>query len=107
MKNELAIKNMDKADKIYLENTNLMYINSSDIGNVRETFFANQLGNITEIYSGKAGDFMIGNKFTFEIGEAKKNFEQIKDIPSSYIAADDIEVGFGSKIPLWLFGFLY
>ena len=107
MKNELAIKNMDKADKIYLENTNLMYINSPDIGNLRETFFANQLGNVTEIYSGKGGDFMIGNNFTFEIGGAKKGFEQIKDMPNSYIAADDIEVGVGNKIPLWLFGFLY
>ena len=107
MKNELAIKNMDKADKIYLENTNLMYINSPDIGNVRETFFTNQLGNITEIYSGKNGDFMVGNNFTFEIGGAKKSFEQIKDMPNSYIAADDIEVGVGNIIPLWLFGFLY
>lgn len=107
MKNELAIKNMDKADKIYLENTNLMYINSPDIGNVRETFFTNQLGNITEIYSDKNGDFMVGNNFTFEIGGAKKGFEQIKDMPNSYIAADDIEVGVGNKIPLWLFGFLY
>jgi len=106
MKNELAIKNMDKADKIYLENTNLMYLNNSDMGNVRETFFANQLGNITEIYSGKNGDFIVG-EFVFEIGGAKKSFEQIKDMPNSYIAADDIEVGVGNKIPLWLFGFLY
>ena len=106
MKNELAIKNMDKADKIYLENTNLMYLNNPDMGNVRETFFANQLGNITEIYSGRAGDFIAG-ELTFEIGGAKKGFEQIKDMPNSYIAADDIEVGVGNKIPLWLFGFLY
>ncbi|WP_107687094.1 ATP-binding protein [Campylobacter concisus] len=106
MKNELAIKNMDKADKIYLENTNLMYLNNPDMGNVRETFFANQLGNITEIYSGKNGDFIVG-EFVFEIGGAKKSFEQIKDMPNSYIAADDIEVGVGNKIPLWLFGFLY
>ena len=107
MKNELAIKNMDKADKIYLEKTNLMYLNNPDMGNVRETFFANQLGNITEIYSGKNGDFMVGNNFTFEIGGAKKGFEQIKNIPNYFIAADDIEVGVGNKIPLWLFGFLY
>ncbi|WP_349304329.1 AAA family ATPase [Campylobacter sp. RM16189] len=106
MKNELAIKNMDKADKIYLENTNLMYLNNPDTGNVRETFFANQLGNITEIYSGKAGDFMVG-EFTFEVGGAKKSFDQNKDVQNSYIAADDIEVGVGKKIPLWLFGFLY
>lgn len=106
MKNELAIKNMDKADKIYIENTNLMYLNSPDIGNLRETFFASQLGNITEIYSGKNGDFIVG-EFVFEIGGAKKSFEQIKDMPNSFIAADDIEVGVGNKIPLWLFGFLY
>ena len=106
MKNELAIKNMDKADKIYLENTNLMYLNNPDMGNVRETFFANQLGNITEIYFGKNGDFIVG-EFVFEIGGAKKSFEQIKDMPNSYIAADDIEVGVRNKIPLWLFGFLY
>ena len=47
------------------------------------------------------------DKFTFEIGGAKKGFEQIKDMPNSFIAADDIEVGVGNKIPLWLFGFLY
>ena len=64
------------------------------------------LGNITEIYSGKAGDFIVG-EFVFEIGGAKKGFEQIKDMPNSFIAADDIEVGVGNKIPLWLFGFLY
>jgi 3-dehydroquinate dehydratase len=106
MKNELAIKNMDKADKIYLENTNLMYLNNPDMGNVRETFFANQLGNIAEIYSGKAGDFIAG-ELAFEIDGTKKGFEQIKDMPNSYVAADDIEVGVGNKIPLWLFGFLY
>jgi len=50
---------------------------------------------------------MVGNNFTFEIGGAKKSFEQIKDMPNSFIAADDIEVGVGSKMPLWLFGFLY
>ena len=50
---------------------------------------------------------MVGNKFTFEIGGAKKSFEQIKDMPNSFIAADDIEVGVRNKIPLWLFGFLY
>ena len=106
MKNELAIKNMDKADKIYLENTNLMYLNSPDIGNLRETFFASQLGNITEIYSGKNGDFIVG-EFVFEIGGAKKSFEQIMNMTNSFIAADGIEVGVGNKIPLWLFGFLY
>lgn len=47
------------------------------------------------------------DKFTFEIGGAKKRFEQIKDMPNSYMTAYDIEVGVGNKIPIWLFGFLY
>ena len=55
----------------------------------------------------KQGDFILDDKFTFEIGGAKKSFEQIKDMPNSFIAADDIEVGVGNNIPLWLFGFLY
>lgn len=49
----------------------------------------------------------IDGKWLFEVGGAKKRFSQIRDIPDSFVAADDIEVGFGNKIPLWLFGFLY
>ena len=55
----------------------------------------------------KQGDFIVDDKFTFEVGGAKKSFEQIKDVQNSYVVADDIEVGSGNKIPLWLFGFLY
>ena len=55
----------------------------------------------------KQGDFIVDDKFIFEVGGKNKGFEQIKDMPNSYIAADDIEVGVGNKIPLWLFGFLY
>ena len=40
-------------------------------------------------------------------GAAGTGFSQIKDMPDSYVVADDIEVGIGNKIPLWLFGFLY
>ncbi|MDQ7046326.1 MAG: hypothetical protein Q9M39_01370 [Sulfurovum sp.] len=50
---------------------------------------------------------MIDGKYTFEIGGKNKSYKQIKDIENSYVVADDIEVGFGHKIPLWLFGFLY
>lgn len=55
----------------------------------------------------KAGDLMSDNRYLFEVGGAGKGFSQIKDIPDSFIAADDIEFGIGNKIPLWLFGFLY
>ena len=67
---------------------------------------ATNMDKTDKIYSGKNGDFIVG-EFTFEIGGAKKSFEQIKDMPNSFIAADDIEVGVRNKIPLWLFGFLY
>jgi len=50
---------------------------------------------------------LVDEKYIFEIGGKNKNYNQIKDIPNSYIAADDVEIGFGNKIPLWLFGFLY
>ena len=59
------------------------------------------------IYLSKQGDFLVDETYTFEIGGAKKSFNQIKDVENSFVVADDIEVGFGAKIPLWLFGFLY
>ena len=55
----------------------------------------------------KQGDFLVDERFTFEIGGKDKGFKQIKDMDNSFVVADDIEVGFGNKIPLWLFGFLY
>jgi len=55
----------------------------------------------------KRGDFLVDEKYTFEVGGKNKSFEQIKDMPNSFVIADDIEIGFGAKIPLWLFGFLY
>lgn len=106
MRNELSLKNMDKADKIYLENTNLMYLNRPEVGNLRETFFVNQLGNVGEIYFSKNGDFRVG-EFIFEIGGAKKSFNQIKNDKNSFVASDNLEIGFGSKIPLWIFGSMY
>jgi hypothetical protein len=53
------------------------------------------------------GDFLIDNKYVFEIGGKKKDFQQLKNVKNAYLACDDIEIGMGSKIPLWLFGFLY
>ena len=50
---------------------------------------------------------MVKGKYVVEIGGKNKSYNKIKDVEHSYVVADDIEVGFGNKIPLWLFGFLY
>ena len=100
---------LTKPEKIYLENTNMMHALSShvDKGNDRETFFANQLNEGHRLsYTGK-GDFLIDGHHTIEVGGKSKGFDQIKDMLGSYIASDDIEYGYGNRIPLWLFGFLY
>ena len=60
-----------------------------------------------EVVCAEKGDFLVDGRYLFEVGGPGKGFSQIKDIPDSFIAADDIETGFGNKIPLWLFGFLY
>lgn len=116
MRNALAMKSIDKPEKIYLANPNLMYTKEPDIGNLRETFFVNQVDNYYKIkrslsddsiFAGKNGDFYCEEKYTFEVGGKKKGFSQIKDTPDSYVVSDDLEIGIGHKIPLWLFGFMY
>ncbi|SMP86013.1 hypothetical protein SAMN06313540_1027 [Epsilonproteobacteria bacterium SCGC AD-308-E02] len=98
-----------KPDKIYLNNTNLnySYCNEQNIGTIRETYFANQLALLHTVTVPNDGDFIIDDTYLFEIGGKDKSFAQIKDIPNSYVVSDDIEMGYGNKIPLWLFGFLY
>jgi len=98
-----------KPSKVYLNNSNLnySYCDKATIGMIRETIFATLLSNSHKISVPKNGDFLIDEKYLFEIGGKNKSFKQIKDIENSFIVADDIEIGFGNKIPLWLFGFLY
>lgn len=102
-------KHLTGPKKIYLNNANLMYALSGKIseGTMRETFFANQLGAITTLTMPKQGDFMADGKFLFEVGGTRKTFDQIADLPNSYLAIDDIETGNGNRIPLWIFGCLY
>lgn len=105
-----GISKLQKPQKIYLENTNLMQIlsaNNVNIGNVRETFFANQVGFRHNLLYTEKGDFLVDEKYTFEIGGKGKTKHQIEGIENAFIAADEIEFGFNQKIPLWLFGFLY
>ena len=108
-KGRYNMQQLVKPEKVYLENTNLMYALASEIniGNIRETFFANQLLNAHELTFSGSGDFLIDNTHTIEVGGHRKSFEQIKDIENSYLAVDDIEIGNGSRIPLWIFGFVY
>ena len=105
-----GISVLQKPDKIYLENPNLMYALSDsnvNMGNVRETFFANQLQYKYKINVSEHSDFYVDNQYTFEIGGKDKGKKQINAISDSYVVSDDIEYGFNEKIPLWLFGFLY
>ena len=74
---------------------------------IRETFFCSQVRKDHAAVFTERGDFLVDGKWTFEIGGNGKGFSQIADIPDSYVVNDDVEVGFGNKIPLWLFGFLY
>ena len=102
-------KLLNKPDKIYLDNINLYNILCSDYnnGSLRESFFVSQIKvNYTIKYS-NIGDFQVDNSAIFEIGGKNKSFKQIKDVKNSYVVSDNIEIGFGNKIPLWLFGFLY
>ena len=107
----INVKKMQKPDKIYLENSNMLYALSSrpvDIGTARETFAVNQLsfGHTVE-YGKKNGDFKVDGKYIFEVGGSGKTYDQISDIPNSYILADDIETPYRSKLPLWAIGFAY
>ena len=104
------LKRMSAPEKIYCDNVNLMraLVPRADIGTLRETFFVNQLRAAGHTVSSPAkGDFLVDGEWLFEVGGKGKSFDQIKDMPKSYVAYDDVEIGSGNKIPLWLFGFLY
>jgi uncharacterized protein len=105
-----GVSRLQKPDKIYFENSAFIYAlqNNPEIGTVREVFFTNQLKNAGhKVNLGERGDFFIDEKLTFEIGGKNKNDHQVKNLSNAFIASDDIDMGFGNKIPLWLFGFLY
>lgn len=104
---------LQKPDKIYLDNPNEMYalsITPPQTGTLRECFFCNQLagaGHIVEYGGLKSGDFRIDKSYTFEVGGKDKDYRQIRDEDNAYIASDDLEMPIFHKIPLWAFGCLY
>ena len=109
MKASKNLKRLGWPEKILMHNTNLMYALGTSVleGPLRETFFLNQLQVGHQLHLPEKGDFLVDGKYLFEVGGRRKSFRQIQDIADSYLAVDDLEVGYGNRIPLWLFGFLY
>lgn len=109
-KDQFGISLLQKPEKIYLENTNFAFALSTiepNIGNIRETFFLNQLSEQHQVTYHEKADFKVNEKYVFEIGGKNKTKSQIKGIENAYIVQDDIAFGVENTIPLWLFGMLY
>ena len=105
-----GISQLNKPEKVYLHNPNMIFslcTNMHNEGNMRETFFLNQLSAMHHLSYPDRGDFMVDHKYLFEVGGKNKTFKQIAGINNAYVAADNIEISFRNKLPLWLFGFLY
>lgn len=105
-----GIGSLTKPEKLYLNNTNLMYALASDnvnIGNLRETFFLNQFKGLHHINLADKVDFLVDQTYVFEIGGKDKKQKQIEGIANAFVARDSIEIGYNNIIPVWLFGFLY
>lgn len=105
-----SVTKMQKPDKIYIHNPNILcaLAKSVNIGTLRECFVVNQLSVNHEVEYGKAqGDFKVDGKWTFEVGGADKSFDQIADVPDSYVLADSIQFPIGKKLPLWMVGLIY
>lgn len=104
-----GIRGLGKVEKIYLDNPNLIQVlgrEETNVGNLRETFFYNQMRVRQEVVSSRVSDFQIGERI-FEVGGKGKGQRQIAGIPEGYVVKDDIESGYGNVIPLWYFGLNY
>lgn len=105
-----GIQGLGKVDKIYLDNTSLLYALGNmnvEIGTVRETFLFNQTRVVMPVTVSPISDFLINGKYTFEVGGKKKKQKQLQNIENGFVVKDDIETGYGNIIPLWMFGMLY
>lgn len=104
-----GIRGIGKVEKVYLDNTSLAYLlgdKATDIGNIRETFFYNQMRVTTDVISSRTSDFEIDG-MTFEVGGKKKGKKQLTHAEVGFVVKDDIEFGSGNIIPLWAFGLTY
>lgn len=101
---------LQKPEKIYLNNTNLLYAlaeEKADLGNIRETFLLSQLNPIGTVEIPKQGDFVLNGKYTFEVGGRNKAQKQIAGMEYAWLVRDELEYPIGKSLPLWMFGFLY
>jgi predicted AAA+ superfamily ATPase len=101
---------LQRPEKIYLQNNNFSFALAPDmpeLGNLRETFFLNQVRVKNDIKYPSQADFIVNDQYLFEIGGPGKNSKQIAGLPNAYLALDDIETGLENRIPLWMFGLLY
>ena len=104
-----GFRGLGKVEKVFLDNPNLMYAIGSEepnIGNVRETFFNNQMRVMNDVVTSKISDFRIGD-YTFEVGGQGKGSRQLQGIENGFVVRDDIEYGHAKIIPLWHFGLNY
>lgn len=105
-----SVASLQKPEKIYLNNTNLLYALAEkqvDKGNLRETFFLSQLNAVHKMAMPKMGDFIVDHKYTFEVGGKDKSKKQIEGIKNAWVVKDDLEFPVGNDLPLWMFGCLY
>jgi len=104
-----GMRAVNRPDKLLLDNPNLFTVlcASANIGSIRESFFVSQVGLKHQVHYHDKGDFIVDDNKVFEIGGASKSDAQLEGNPNGYVVADDIEIGFDNKIPLWLFGFMY
>lgn len=101
---------LSKPEKLYLANTNNAWAlcPAPPVGTQREIFFASQLAQAHALrYPSEGGDFIVDDRWLFEIGGPGKTSRQIEGHGDAYLALDDIEHGRGRRVPLWMFGFLY
>jgi hypothetical protein len=109
-KDQFGVSSLQKPEKIYLENTNFIYAlgnENPNVGNIRETFFLNQLQQQHRISYPERADFVVNEKYTFEIGGKNKDQSQILGLKNAFVVQDQIAFGVENTIPLWLFGMLY
>ena len=105
-----GIQGLGRVDKVYLDNPTLIYVlgkENTEIGTIRETFFFNQMRVAHDIASSLVSDFLVTDRYTFEVGGKKKKQKQIQNVEQGYVVKDDIETGYGNIVPLWQFGLTY
>lgn len=101
---------LQKPEKVYLSHPNLQYAlhaSRPDTGTLEESFFLSQVHPLHKVEYTEKGDFRLNRQVTIEVGAANKTRRQVAGLENAWVAADDVEIGHGDKIPLWMFGLLY